>query len=131
MEDKHLAFDVRYPQSVNSAPSGVRISIIDLRGELSAFAGDALDSAYARATAQDPTAILLNFKDVHYINSTGIALLIGLIMQATKSRRRLLACGLSDHYKKIFQMAGLFQYIGIFPNEASALASVQGVGSHI
>ena len=131
MEDKPLAFEVRYSQGANSASGGVKIGIIDLRDELSGLAGDALDSAFAQSSTQGATAILLNFRDVHYINSTGIALLIGLIMQANRSGRRLLASGLSDHYKKIFQMAGLSEYIGIFPDEASALASVQSAGFHI
>ena len=44
------------------------------------------------------------------------------IVQATKVGRRLLACGLSDHYIKIFQVARLADYISVFPDEAGAIA---------
>ncbi len=97
------------------------MTIIDLHGKLDAFAGDLWDRACAQI-GQEVKTILLNFGGVDYISSTGIALVIGLIVQATKVGRRLLACGLSDHYIKIFQVARLADYISIFPDEAAALA---------
>lgn len=98
--------------------------VIDLQGKLDAFAGVALDRAYAQI-GQEVKTILLNFGGVDLINSTGIAVLIGLIVQATQAGRRLLACCLSDHYMKIFRVARLSDYIGLFPDEATALAGRQ------
>jgi hypothetical protein len=46
-------------------------------------------------------------------------------MQATKAGFRLMACGLTHHYVKIFELARLSEYISIFPDEASALSSVR------
>ena len=60
-----------------------------------------------------------------YINSTGIALIVGLMAQARKSNRRLLTYGLSDHYVEIFRITRLADFIGIFPNEQSALDDVR------
>lgn len=100
------------------------VTIIDLHGEINAFADDVLNAAYAEATRQDSAAILLNFAGVDYINSTGIALIVGLLAQARKSGRRLLTCGLSDHYAEIFNITRLADFMSIFPDEASALASV-------
>src|SRR5512136_2281971 len=96
------------------------LAVIDLHGKLDAFAGDSLDRACAQI-GQEVKAILLNFEGVDYMSSTGIALMIGLIVQATKVGRRLLACGLSDHYVKIFQVARLADYVNVFPDEAAAL----------
>jgi len=75
-----------------------RVAIIDLHGEINAFAEDVLNKAYAEAESRRAEVILLNFSDVDYINSTGIALIVSLLARARKSKRRLLACGLSDHY---------------------------------
>jgi anti-anti-sigma factor len=99
-------------------------AIIDLQGQLDANASDALDSAYEQANHPGLQTLLLNFGGIEYINSTGIALLLGLIMQTSKEGCRLLACGLSAHYTKIFQMARLSEYIRLFPDEASALSSI-------
>jgi anti-anti-sigma factor len=100
------------------------VAIIDLRGEINAFAEDSLNAAYANAEGLEPRAILLNFGGVDYINSTGIALIVGLLGRARGSGRRLLACGLSDHYVEIFNITRLADFMGVFPDEASALADV-------
>src|SRR5437660_12770179 len=75
-----------------------RVAIIDLHGEINAFAEDVLNTAYADADSRKADAILLNFSEVDYINSTVIALIDSLLARARKSQRRLLACGLSNHY---------------------------------
>jgi anti-anti-sigma factor len=115
MPTKQLEANVRYVRGA---------AIIDLRGEIHAGAEETLNAAYATADSHDPQAILLNFGDVGYINSTGIALIVGLLSQARKANRRLMACGLSDHYVEIFQITRLADFMSVFPDEASALAEV-------
>lgn len=100
------------------------VAIIDLHGEINSFADEAMNAAYAEAADHNPSAILLNFSDVDYINSTGIALIVGLLAQARKTGRRLLTCGLSEHYLEIFQITRLADFMKIFPDESSAVASV-------
>ena len=99
-----------------------RVAIIDLHGEINAFAEDVLNKAYAEAESRRAEVILLNFSDVDYINSTGITLIVSLLARARKSKRRLLACGLSDHYVEIFQITRLVDFMSVFPDEKSALA---------
>lgn len=101
---------------------------IDLQGEINAFAEKALLEAYQRAEAQNPASIILNFNQVTYINSTGIALIVGLLAQARKSHRRLVVFGLSDHYVEIFNITRLVDFMKIFPDESSALEESAGKG---
>ncbi len=98
-----------------------RVAIIDLHGEINAFAEDVLNAAYADAESQEANVILLNFSGVDYINSTGIALIVSLLARARKSKRKLLACGLSQHYVEIFQITRLADFMSVFPDESSAL----------
>src|ERR671933_2449829 len=104
--------------SVRREPGG---AVLDLRGEINGFAQEALDSAYAEAEAKDTNTILLNFEGVDYINSTGIALIVGLLARARTSHRRLLACNLSEHYVEIFEITRLSDFMGVFPDEESAV----------
>jgi anti-anti-sigma factor len=104
--------------SVRREPGG---AVLDLRGEINGFAQEALDAAYADAEAKDPAAIILNFEEVDYINSTGIALIVSLLARARASNRRLLAYGLSDHYVEIFEITRLSDFVSVFPDEESAL----------
>jgi anti-anti-sigma factor len=100
-------------------------AVIDLHGEIDAFAEDNLNAAYAEAESLEEDVILLNFTDVGYINSTGIALIVGLLARARKTHRRLLACGLSDHYVEIFHITRLIDFMSVFPDETSALTEGQ------
>jgi anti-anti-sigma factor len=113
MAVRHLGAEVRQERGV---------VVLDLRGEINGFAQEALDAAYAVAESKDPEVILLNFEEVDYINSTGIALIVGLLARARVSQRRLVAYGLSDHYIEIFEITRLSDYIGVFPDEQSAMS---------
>jgi anti-anti-sigma factor len=97
------------------------VAIIDLRGEIDSFGEDALNEAYAEAERRGTAAILLNFAGVEYINSTGIALIVGLMARARKASRRLMTTGLSSHYLEIFQITRLADFMNIYPDEATAL----------
>jgi anti-anti-sigma factor len=97
-------------------------AIIDLQGDINAAAEPALSAVYLKAEASGPTALVLNFTDVVYINSTGIALIVGLLARARKARLPLLVYGLSSHYQEIFQITRLADFMAIYPDEASALA---------
>jgi len=99
--------------------------IIDLRGEIDAKGEDLLDQVYSEAEKANPGAIVLNFSNVGYINSTGIALIVSMLAKARKSGVKLLAFGLSSHYIEIFQITRLSDFMKIYPDEASALSAVQ------
>lgn len=98
--------------------------IVDLQGEVNAFAEEALAPAYAEASEKSSDSILLNFSRVEYINSTGIALIVGLLAQARKNSRPVLAYGLSPHYVEIFRITKLADFMRLFPDESSALAGI-------
>jgi anti-anti-sigma factor len=99
-----------------------RIAIIDLRGEINGLAEQQLNEAYSLAEAEQPENILLNFSQVDYINSTGIALIVGLLAQARKAHHTLSVCGLSQHYQEIFNITRLSDFMTIYPDEVSAVA---------
>src|SRR5918911_351949 len=115
--------------AVKPFEAGVRfrpgVAIVDLHGELDATGEDALNAAYAEASSRSPDTILLNFTDVTFMDATGLALIVGLLAQARKVRRRLLVYGLSEHYVHIFQITRLADFMPVFPNETSALAGMQ------
>jgi anti-anti-sigma factor len=113
MPAKHLEATVRQEPGV---------AVIDLTGEINGFVEEALNAAYADAESNDPDAILLNFEGVDYINSTGIALIVGLLAKARASHKRLLACNLSEHYVEIFEITRLSDFMSVFPDEESAIS---------
>ena len=70
------------------------LAIIDLQGEINAFAEAALINAYMEASSTEAKSLALDFTDVDYINSTGIALIVSLLAKARKDKQEVLAFGL-------------------------------------
>lgn len=104
--------------------AGERASVIDIDGELTGATEDALMDAYQQAAGPQTRAIVLNFSPLEYMNSTGIGLLVTLLVRAQRQGQRMLAYGLSDHYRQILSLTRLDEAIGIVESEADALAAV-------
>src|SRR6266581_1186753 len=97
-------------------------SIIDIHGEVSALAEKAMMDAYMEASTPTTSAIILNFNGLEYMNSSGIGLLVTLLIRVKRQKQRMLAFGLSDHYQHIFELTRLSEAIGIYGTEADVLA---------
>ncbi|MDP9293417.1 MAG: STAS domain-containing protein [Actinomycetota bacterium] len=96
-------------------------SIVDIRGDVTSGSEDVLMSAYD--AAGDARAIVLNFSELSYMNSGGIGLLVTLLVRVNRRSQRLLAFGLSDHYRQIFELTRLDEAVGIHDSEQEALAA--------
>jgi len=100
--------------------------VIDLHGEINLGADQALGAAYERAVQDDPSTVVLNFADVDYINSTGIALIVGLLAQARANHFQVKAFGLSGHYREIFEITRLADFMTIADDEDRAVSGAEG-----
>lgn len=98
-------------------------SIIDITGEVNAAADDALSAAFNEASQGGVKVIVINFTGLEYMNSSGIGVLVTLLIRAQRNKQKLRAYGLSDHYKQIFSLTRLDEAIGIFDSESAALAA--------
>ena len=79
--------------------------------------------AYNEASNHSTRAILLNFDGLEYMNSGGIGLLVTLLVRAKRQHQNVLAYGLNEHYRQIFELTRLDDAISIFDNEADALSA--------
>ena len=108
---------------VNVRKVSPQAGVIDIQGEVTAFAENMLMDAYTQASSGETRLIILNFNQVEYMNSGGIGLLVMLLVRIRRQGQRLLAFGLSEHYRNIFDLTRLNEVIGIYPTEAEALAA--------
>ena len=109
-------FGIRIPRA--------RVVVLDLSGDLRGDARDDLEAAYADASAREPQVVVLNLTDVEYMDSTGIALLVGMLARARRDGRELSAYGLTDHYREIFAIPRLSEFIHVYDDEPSAVGTV-------
>jgi anti-sigma B factor antagonist len=99
-----------------------QVSIIDIQGEMTIQAEQTLMAAYSQISTGDRRAIILNFSGLEYMNSSGIGLLVTLLIRVNRQGQRLMAVGLGQHYEHIFELTRLNEAIQLFPSEAAALA---------
>jgi anti-sigma B factor antagonist len=109
--------------SMSVRKAGETANIIDIKGDLTSACEEVLMNAYSEAAEAGTRAVLLNFSGLEYMNSGGIGLLVTLLVRANRQRQRLLAFGLNDHYRQIFELTRLDEAIGIHPTEQDALAA--------
>jgi anti-anti-sigma factor len=72
----------------------------------------------------DPATVVLDFAAVQYINSTGIALIVSVLARARAHGRKVVASGLSDHYREIFDITRLSDFIELFPSLDGAVSQL-------
>ena len=107
---------------------------IHCTGDLNVRADGAMEAAYAEALALGAHQITLEFEDVGYINSTGIALIVRLLTSARADDRTVRAVGLTDHYRHLFEITRLSDYMEILDNvpvgvPSGAAATTGGEGA--
>ena len=113
MTEANATFDVR-----RQGLAGV----VDIKGDVTAGSETVLMAAYDEVG--DAAAVVLNFSGLSYMNSGGIGLLVTLLVRAQRHSQQLLAFGLSDHYRQIFELTRLDEAIGIHDDEHSALRAM-------
>ena len=117
MPQANVVMNVRHVSSTTT--------IIDIQGDLSAFAEPVLMDAYTQASSPTTRIIMLNFTGLAYMNSSGIGLLVTLLIRINRQKQHLLCYGLSEHYKRIFELTRLSDAIKLYDTEPEALAAAQ------
>ena len=92
-------------------------AVIELAGDVDRDAEAALDAAYSQV--EGAKSVILDFKGVPYINSTGIAVIVGLLARARRNGQTLGARGLTEHYRQIFEITRLADFMTILDEEGS------------
>ena len=87
--------------------------VIEMHGQVNRASEGPIDAAYPQATAGEVKTLVLQFGDVDYINSTGIAVIVSVLARARKDGLSVVAQGLTDHYKHIFEITKLSDFMQI------------------
>ena len=100
-------------------------AILQMSGDIGRSAARDLATAFRAACATGAPRIGFDFTGVDYVNSTGIALIFGILRQADELGVSVVAWGLSRHFHEIFEITRIVEYMPIFSDEASAVASAE------
>jgi anti-sigma B factor antagonist len=103
--------------------SGV-VATMRIAGDVTSASEVELMAGYTRAIDDGARAVILDFSGLEYMNSGGIGLLVTLLVRAQRGGVRLLASGLSEHYREILALTRLDEAIEIHSDEGAAVAAV-------
>jgi anti-sigma B factor antagonist len=108
--------DRSFGAEVVEVPDEVRLR---MRGDLDGKADETLTNAYREVATLGSPRLTLDFGDVGYINSTGIALVVRLLADARRDGRGVRAVGLTPHYREIFRITRLSDFMEIGEGDAA------------
>src|SRR5271168_3834317 len=108
--------------SATTAPSGKPITVLRFSGDITSASKETVLGTYQGLRAE-VKRIVLDLSKVEYINSSGIALIIQVLMEARNTGQSVHTFGLSDHFRKVFTMVGMTKYTELHADEASACAA--------
>ena len=118
MQDRRTSVTVSHI----AGSSGQPITALRFSGDITSTSKEAVLASY-QGLRPEVTRIVLDFSKVEYINSSGIALIIQVLMQARNTGRSVQTFGLSDHFRKVFAMVGITKYTDLHADELSACAA--------
>lgn len=98
------------------------ITVLRFSGDVTSASQAAVLGTYQGLPAQTKR-ILLDFSKVEYLNSSGIALVIQMMIAASKQAQTIHTFGLTPHFQKVFTMVGITRYTSLHPDEKTACAA--------
>jgi anti-sigma B factor antagonist len=107
-----------------AGPDGQPILVLRFSGDFTSASKPAVLGTY-QGLPRESKRILLDFSKVEYLNSSGIALIIQMLMEAGKAGQAIQTFGLSPHFQKVFTMVGITKYTGLHANESAACAAFE------
>lgn len=120
MQDKSTSVKVTEVSGSNGEP----ILVLRFSGDITSASKAAVLGTY-QGLPRESKRIVLDFSKVEYLNSSGIALIIQMLMEAAKTGQSIQTFGLSPHFQKVFTMVGITKYTGLHPDERAACAAFE------
>lgn len=99
------------------------VTVIDVRGRFTLIEGEAIHDLLVDLFQDGRRRILLNFRDVSYLDSSGLGQLVRGLYSAQKHQAELKAVDLNPRAQEVMRLAKLHQILPDYPDEQTALGS--------
>jgi anti-sigma B factor antagonist len=99
------------------------VSLVDLSGTLTSFETAAMQDAIAGLLRQGRKRIVLNLRELQYLDSSGVGQLVRAYLMVVKAGGEMKAVGLTPRIEEILKITKLSQVFPEFPDEDEALRS--------
>lgn len=99
------------------------ISLVDVSGQFTSFEAGALSEAIQILVKGKRNRILLNLRDLEYLDSSGVGELVRNYLTVIKSGGEMKVVGLTSKVEEILKITQLYKVFPEFPDEDAALRS--------
>jgi anti-sigma B factor antagonist len=103
------------------------ISIIDCAGEVDLYSSPALRETLLKELQSGAPSVLINMREVTYIDSSGIATLVEGLQLSRQTQTHFGLYDLRNNARSVLELARLNRVFAIFENEQEALEKISSV----
>ena len=97
-------------------------NVLPLKGEIDLHVSPSVTASLNSMIEKKPQRLVVDLSDVSYIDSAGLAALIGAMQKVEGYGGKFLLAGLQETVRSIFEISRLDQVFQIFPDADAALA---------
>jgi len=99
--------------------------VVDLHGDLDLNIADKLREALDKKLDETPALnLLLDLSNVTFIDSSGLAVLLGRYKRVSKSGGKVILTGAKPHVRNVLELSGLLRIMEEYPSAGEALAKI-------
>jgi anti-sigma B factor antagonist len=106
---------------VGPAPERDRSNVLPLKGEIDLHVSPSVTASLNSMIEKKPERLVVDLSGVTYIDSAGLAALIGAMQKVEGYGGKFLLAGLQETVRSIFEISRLDQVFQIFPDADAAL----------
>src|SRR5712664_263823 len=103
-------------------PQHERSNVVPLKGEIDLHVSPSVTASLNSMIEKKPQRLVVDLSGVTYIDSAGLAALIGAMQKVEGYGGKFLLAGLQETVRSIFEISRLDQVFQIFPDADAALA---------
>lgn len=104
------------------------VTIMEIKGNVTSSFEPVLWDNYEKAVSRGANKIIMHFHENCAVSGAGIAVLIQILSKSKLQNQAVAITGLSENFKKIFDMVGITNLAEIFDSEQDAINSLIGKG---
>jgi anti-sigma B factor antagonist len=99
------------------------IIVLGLKGRLDSNTSDDFEKKLLGLIQTGETKLVLDFKELDYISSAGLRVLLKAAKELKRNNGRLSFCSLKDYIREIFELSGFVSFFPIYPTLEESLVT--------
>lgn len=99
------------------------VAVVEVSGEIDLNSSPELQQVLLELFDRRPSGVVVNLKDVPYMDSSGVASLVKALARARRNNISLRLTGMTDRVRSVFEITRLDSVFDIYGSEEEALAN--------